>query len=185
MSIQSIKKDIIHSIAVRGTLDGALQRNSIYKKNKTTNTQRKQFREYLSQELERLLQRILSKKKYTDADHFRTIAAFSDKASRHKIFRTYLVRNRLKIGTAQKLINLYWKMNWLLKPAIKLPLHCPFDCIIIRELDNSVRDIRWTLSDKMDDYKRLVAAARAKSGGKSIFEWELKTYGERTLPSTE
>src|ERR1700722_14031440 len=108
MSMQSIKKSIIHSMIVRGTLDGALQRNHIYKKN-TTTTQRKEFRKYLSQELEHVLQDILSKKDYTDKYHYRAISAFSNRVSRQKTYRTYLVRNRLRIGTAQKLINLYWK----------------------------------------------------------------------------
>lgn len=185
MSIQSIKRSIIHSIVVRGTLDGALQRNRVYKKKKTTTGQRKAFREYLARELERLLQSILSKQNYTDKDHYLAISRFADKVSRHQTYRHYLDGSRLKIGTAQKLINLYWKMNWLLKPGIKPPLHCPFDSIIIRELDHSVHDIRWTQFDDIDDYKLLVAASRQKSGRKSIAEWELDTYRQKTIPDLE
>lgn len=181
MSLQSIKKSIIHGIIVRGTLDGTLPRNRIYKK-KITTAQRKAFRRYLSHQLERLFQEILGKKTYTDEDHYRAIFRFANKISRHKTFRTYLVQNRLRVGTAQKLINLYWKMNWLLKPGIKAPLHCPFDRIIIQELGSAVHDIRWTLSDNMDDYKRLVAAARQRSGKMSMAEWELDTYGQKTIP---
>ena len=178
--MRSIRKSIIHTIVVRGTFDGALRHNRIYKE-RTTTIQRKAVREHLSKELEHLLQRILNKKDYTDTDHYRAIAAFSSKVSGHKTFRAYLVNNKLKIGTAQKLINLYWKMSWLLKPGIKVPLHCPFDSIIIRELDRSVRDIRWTRFDKIDDYKRLVAAVRQLSGSVSIAEWELDTYYQKVV----
>jgi hypothetical protein len=181
MQIQEIKKSIIHTIAVRGTFDGAFSRNPIYKKKKPTATERKAFRDYLSDQLERILQRILDKKEYTDRDHYRAIDAFSKKVSRHNIYRTYLVENKLTIGTAQKLLNLYWKMNWLLKPGIRTPLHCPFDSIIIRELDPSVRNLRWTQFDDIDDYKRLVKAAQKQSGGRSIFEWELETYHQQTI----
>jgi hypothetical protein len=76
-------------------------------------------------------------------------------------------------------------MNWLLKPGTRQPLHCPFDSIIIRELNRSVHDIRWTQFDDIDDYKRLVAATRQKSGRKSIAEWELATYRQKTIPDLE
>lgn len=182
MSLRATKRTIIQSIISRGTLDGALQRNRIYKPHATTAAQRKAFRSYLAQELESLLQGILRNKEYTDRDHYRVIAAFANKISRHKTFRTCLVKGRLQIGTAQKLINLHWKMSWLLKPGIKAPLHCPFDSIIIRELGPAVQDIRWTKCDDIRDYKRLVAAARQKSGTRSLAEWELDTYRKRTIP---
>jgi hypothetical protein len=75
-------------------------------------------------------------------------------------------------------------MSWLLKPKIKVPLHCPFDNIIIKELDKSVHHIKWTQLDKIEDYKNLVDEVRRKvSGRKSIAEWELETYGLNTVPN--
>lgn len=185
MSVRSIKKRIIENIIIRGTLDGALSRNHIYGE-KVTPNERREFRIFLSKELLIMLNDVLSKEDYNDRDHYRIITAFSNKISRDRRFKRCLANGRLRIGTSQKLINLYWKMNWLFKPGIKVPLHCPFDSIIIRKLDRSVHHIKWTKSDEITEYKTLVAEARKKlPSGKSIAEWELETYGSDTIPNIE
>jgi hypothetical protein len=185
MSIRSIKAQIIDNIIVRGTFDGGLQRSRVYLDGESTPEQRKAFRHYLFRELRDLLEDILEREHYIDNDHYRTITTFARTVSRHPEFRHFLVDHTLRIGTAQKLINLYWKMNWLLKPNFPLPIHCPFDSIIIRELDRSVQHIRWTQFNAIDDYKKLVRAARVAAGNRSIAEWELERYSTRTIPDME
>jgi len=185
MNLSATKAKIIKNIVVSGTLQGALSRNSIYDKNATM-TERKEFREFLSKELPVVLNGILSKAVYNDNDHYRTVVAFSNKISRNKKIQKCLLNGRLRIGTSQKLINLYWKMSWLLLPKVKSPIHCPFDRIIIRELDRSVHHINWTQSDKIEDYKYLVSEARKKVSGRiTIAEWELETYGLNTIVDIE
>jgi hypothetical protein len=185
MTIRSIKAQIIDNIIVRGTFDGALQRSRVYLDDQSTPAQRKVFRHYLSRELDELLRDILGRKRYLDDDHCRVIVGFANKVSGHRAYQNYLMGRRLRIGTAQKLINLYWKMNWLLKPRFPPPIHCPFDSIIIKELDSSVHHIRWTKFDTIEAYKKLVQAARDAAGRRSIAEWELETYGTRTIPDGE
>jgi hypothetical protein len=172
---------IIDNIIVTSTLRGALTRNHIYKKS-ANEYDKQQFRYFLGKQLALVLNRILGKKFYSEDDHFKTIETFSNNISNNNKFRKYLLKNELRVGTSQKLINLYWKMAWILKPGIKTPIHCPFDGIIIKELNSSVRNIRWTQLNDIKEYVKLVLAANEIKGRKSIAEWELKTYGNKTIP---
>jgi hypothetical protein len=181
MTIQQAKKEVIKSIILRGTFDGAFRHNKIYA-SAASNLKRKQFRAYLEQELSNVLQHIQSRARYTDKDHYRTIATFSDRISRHGAFTGCLFEGRFRIGTAQKLLNLYWKMSWILKPSVKTPLHCPFDRIIIRQLDKSVHFLNWTQLDTIEEYQLLVVAARKRTqANQSIATWELETYLDKTV----
>jgi hypothetical protein len=185
VSIRSIKAQIIDNIIIRSTFDGGLQRSRLYSDGQSTPEQRKAFRHYLSRELHDLLESIIARERYSDNDHYRKIVAFAHKVSQHEVYRHYLVDYRLRIGCTQKLINLYWKMNWLSKRHFPPPIHCPFDSIIIQELDASVQHIRWTQFDTIDKYKQLVQAARTAAGDRSIALWELERYGMRTIPDME
>ncbi len=185
MSIRKTKEQIIGDIAIQLTFDGGLRRSRVYIEKQSTPNKRKEFRHYLRKELRNLMEGILDRENYSDNDHYRTIVAFSVAVSRHSKYRHFLAGNALRIGTAQKLINLYWKMNWVLKPKFPQPIHCPFDSIIIKKLDRSVHHIHWTQFEDINDYKKLVEAARKKAGALSIAEWELETYKMRTIPDRE
>jgi hypothetical protein len=60
-----------------------------------------------------------------------------------------------------------------------MPPHCPFDNIIIGKLPNC-DNINWTTLDKVEDYRRLVIAARDEAGTIPIAQWELETYNSAT-----
>ena len=183
MNRKNIKDRVIENIIVSGTLRGAINRNSFYSPEmKNENNNRREFRNYLGKELRKTLNRILEKEHYSDRNHSETIVRFANKISRHKKYGACLFNNTLRIGTSQKLINLYWKMSWLLRRGIDPPIHCPFDRIIIRGLDKSVWNINWTESDSIQDYKDLVKAARKKAVGSTIADWELRKYGDLTIP---
>ena len=88
---------------------------------------------------------------------------------------------RFRIGIAQKLINLYWKYSWILKPNISTPIHCPFDSIVINDIIafKEREKVNWTEFDEEDDvYLELVERAKQFSGDKysSIAEMELVEY---------
>lgn len=69
-------------------------------------------------------------------------------------------------------------MCWLLKPGVRVPLHCPFDGIIIKELDKSVHHIKRTKMVDIEQYKALVSAAREIAGSRNTTAaWELEAYG--------
>jgi hypothetical protein len=174
MNFAKIKTTAKEDIFVRLTFDGAFQRSKIYKRN-VPDTNRKEFRKFMAVILFQTLGRIQKRKKYTDKDHYDTILRFSKKVTNK--YSKILNRNKLRIGNAQKFLNLYWKVCWLLQPGIREPIHCPFDAIVIKHLGKDVQNIAWTKFHSMKDYAKLVEAAKAIAGAnKSISKWELEIY---------
>ncbi len=78
------------------------------------------------------------------------------------------------IGRAQKALNLYLKYLWCRK-EIKEPPHCPFDRRVIERLPPEAR-INWTEITRIDQYNRLVAAAKELAAPLSLARWELSTW---------
>jgi hypothetical protein len=107
-----------------------------------------------------------------EQEHLSNIKRLSDDLTAQ--FSHCLRAGRFRIGIAQKALNLYLKYLWCLD-LIPLPPHCPFDAIIIGCLPNC-RDLNWTSLDTIEDYQRLVKAAREKADGETLSEWELKIY---------
>ncbi len=89
-------------------------------------------------------------------------------------FGKLLHKDRFRIGVAQKALNLYLKYLWCLE-KIPEPPHCPFDNIVIGELDNC-GGIAWTEFDDTLVYEHLVHQARLKAGDLSLAEWELRIF---------
>jgi len=91
---------------------------------------------------------------------------------------------RLRIGTAQKALNLYLKYLWCLG-KVPVPPHCPFDYQIIAKLP-AYTGPNWTMLDSVKDYRALVTVAKAKAHGISLAVWELHTYNHaRPVPRGE
>ena len=177
MSIKKEKEQAINNIICRTAIHGALQRNTIYQK-ATGDKIKKEFRNFLSVELSLIFEKTILNPDHNEDKHFKLISSFAEKATKNKKYTKFLHKERLTIGTSQKLINLFWKMNWLLKPGIKTPIHCPFDAIIISEFDNPVNKIKWTQLNSIEEYKELVdAAKKLKNKHSNIAEWELEKYG--------
>jgi len=173
MSIVNIKDAAIDGILLRLTFDGAFQRANIYKGNLKA-VQRKEFRNSIAVLLSKYLKQIKKRKKYKDQDHYKTIAEFSKEVTRKH--SQILQGKRMRIGNAQKFLNLYWKVCWLLKKGTPKPIHCPFDSIIMKKLPKKVR-VPWTQFDTIEEYKILVESVELKIGRhKSIAEWELAIY---------
>ena len=175
MPVQQSKDYLIENIVFRLSIHGAFQHNSVYCK-KLSKKENKTFKDYLRKQLSKRLSLILAKPNYSDQNHYRSIINFSEKVSSK--FSSFLNKGEFNIGTAQKLLNLYWKGNWVFKKGISSPIHCPFDGIIIGKLPKHVRYIRWTKMNDIEEYKLLVAAAKEKSKGKNLGQWELITYNQ-------
>ncbi len=173
--MEKLRIQALNNIIIRTTLNGALQRGKVYKKGLPDN-KKAVFRKSLAKELGIVMQKVQQKQTYNDAAHFKTIERFATHISKN--YGDVLHQRKLRIGTAQKMINLYWKMSWLLHQQHMPPIHCPFDSVVIKQLDTSVQHIRWTTSNSMEDYKLLVKAAKKVAGNNvSIAEWELENYG--------
>ena len=171
---QQAKDDLIQNVIFSVSKNAAFQRNKIYGKEKLSPNDSKIFKVYLKCKLTGILAEIASHLNYTDEEHYKTITRFAEEISHD--YRLWLKDGLLHIGTAQKLINVFWKMSWLLQKDVPTPLHCPFDGIIIKNLDSSVNKMKWTNMTSISDYKLLVAATKSKLKGESIAHWELINY---------
>jgi hypothetical protein len=157
---------------------GALGRSRTYSKSASEKIKNK-FLNTLRVKLDEI------SKKYeltvTEEDHLSNIKHLSDDLTSKF---THCLRNgRFRIGIAQKALNLYLKYLWCVG-LITLPPHCPFDSIIISHLPDCY-DFKWTSIDTLEDYHRLVGAARKKADGKPLPEWELKIWTDSIQSARE
>ena len=173
MKKSDLHTKVIEGMIIRLTFDGGFKRSRIYAP-KASESQRREFRRYLSSKLAEIMLEVQLRKRYNDDDHCKTIQRFSsDTTSR---FREILGKGGFRIGHAQKFLNLYWKISWILKITPVKPIHCPFDSVIIGKL-RSGRGIRWTRFDTIDEYKQLLTAAREVAGQNvALADWEMKKY---------
>jgi len=94
-----------------------------------------------------------------------------------------LRKGRFRIGIAQKALNLYLKYLWCVG-LIATPPHCPFDSIIINHLPDC-GGLSWTSIDTIEDYQKLVEAARKKADGKPLAQWELEIWTDSIQTARE
>jgi hypothetical protein len=174
MSVEQGKITLIENSAFRIAFYGALQHNGIYLEKFDNKKVKKEFKIYLKNTLKETLKEIASRKNYSHEDHYQTIEIFARKISEN--FHFCLRGGKMNIGTAQKMLNLYWKMTWVFDENAPIPIHCPFDGIIIRKLNKSIKHRKWTKIDDIKEYQQLVEAAQTASEGEGLAEWELKLY---------
>jgi hypothetical protein len=157
---------------LRMTLNGALRTRGaeavVYAPD-VSDAAKEDFREYFRKVL------VVAAKAYektvTDRQHFTRINNLADGLS--NTFGAVLAGQRMRIGIVQKALNLYLKYLWTVG-KIPEPPQCPFDNLVIARVPGSWT--RWTRLDSLDEYVRLVAAARVEAGGISLAEWELRLF---------
>ena len=113
-----------------------------------------------------------------DDAHIANIDALAQRLSSR--CHNLLVGSRFRIGNAQKALNLHLKYRWCLGLGAEPP-HCPFDAIVLRQIPGW-RARRWTRLDSLDQYRNLVAAARACANPASLAVWELNLYNASAQP---
>jgi hypothetical protein len=156
------------------TLMGTVQRGKLYQKD-STESQRMAFRGALRFELERLAEQyrgVVSERRHF-ANIERLAKMLSDKHPKA------LSGKRLRIGSAQKALNLYLKYMWCMG-HIPIPPHCPFDARVLSQVSDC-RDMRWTQLDSVSEYEHIVNCAKAAAGGLPLAEWELRLYNASDL----
>ncbi len=122
----------------------------------------------------------LIRKKYQkpiqDSSHTANIQTLADKVS--KECGQFLRGGRLRIGVAQKYLNLKLKGLWVLD-RVPTPPHCPFDGVVLNDiLKLGLHGKKtWTASDSIPEYRQWVKAAEKEAGkGRNLAEWELAAY---------
>lgn len=148
---------------------GALGRSNTYSKS-TSEEDKNAFRNALREKLREIGDQYTSS--ISEERHISNIKKIADDLTLN--FYHCLKNGRFRIGIAQKALNLYLKYLWCVG-FIPTPPHCPFDSIIIGHLPEC-EDLNWTAIDSIDDYQKLVNAARKKADRKPIAKWELEIW---------
>lgn len=148
---------------------GALGRSKTYSES-ASEKDKNTFLNALRKKLEEIGERYVSP--ISEEKHCSNIKEIADDLT--KRFSNCLKNRRFRIGIEQKALNLYLKYLWCVG-LIPTPPHCPFDSIVIGRLPEC-KDLNWTAIDRINVYQKMVNAARKKTNGKSIAEWELEIW---------
>jgi len=163
------KRYFLHDQALLGAITASLQRSSVYKPG-VSETNRAALRKALRTSL------VETVRSYTmpvsEETHVNNISALAQRVSAE--CGPCLADGHLRIGIAQKALNLYLKYLWCYG-CIPTPPHCPFDSRVISRLPNQT-SVCWTRLDDLDAYRSLVRAAEQVAGGQSLSIWELHAY---------
>ena len=167
------------------TVNGAIGRNPTYRTD-ASEAARRAFRESLEAWLGERIEEYRAGP-VGDVRHVDNIECLSSELSaRH---RQVLLNGRLRIGTAQKALNLYLKYGWA-RGIIDEPPHCPIDSVVLAKIGKCPRDVRcetcygttWTRIDTRHEYLHFVEKAReaAEAQGLSLSRWELEIWEAAT-----
>lgn len=109
----------------------------------------------------------------SDEQHEFNIQRISDWSC---VFAAILRSGCLRIGIAQKLLNLYLKYLWCLGLMPHEPPHFPVDAVMLAGLKHQSGG--WTRMDSLEDYRRIIELARraANEQGLTLAQWELMVY---------
>ncbi len=169
------KEKFIREELATNSLMGAFQHAGIYQKGiKITDKAKNKFREFIRTTLYELEQEYKSGN-VSDEEHIRNIQVLVNKITKN--YSSILGGGKLRIGIAQKLLNLYLKYLWCIG-IIPTPPHCPFDGIVYKLL--AVSEIPpFTKMDSLEQYKELVNLVRQKAkeaGDPTIADWEVRVW---------
>ncbi len=156
------------------TLSATAQRSGLYQAGLPENV-RRIFHRSLRLSLEDISSRYVGNA--TDSLHCSNIRGLADKMS--DLHGEILCDGGMRIGHAQKCLNLYLKYLWTFGLGPEPP-HFPVDAIILQFIPE-FRDTRWTKMNSMDTYLSIVAAARVQAAKSklSLPQWELHCYNQR------
>lgn len=172
-----MKKRFLLNQAMVNSIDAAFQHAGVYERDlRETDTRKKEVRQELSAKIRDLAARYA--KPIGDVHHCSAIETLADSLSDDFRGKGVLRADRFRVGIAQKALNLYLKYLWCLS-EISEPPHCPIDRRVIGTLSVSSRDrsqYNWTTLDSIEKYKILISLCRKEAGGRSIAEWELRTW---------
>lgn len=155
------------------TLSASTQRAGVYRE-KTLEGKRKPFQKSLRLLLEEKSEDYSVS--VSDAAHLENIEHISRELSaRHA---DVLTNNGMRIGPAQKALNLYLKYLWCLG-EIPEPPHCPIDATVLSRVPGCA-GVHWTMMKTIEEYRVVIEKARAVATQKrlSLPEWELRLFNE-------
>lgn len=163
------------------SLNAALGRSTTYS-NEATDPMKNEFRECFRNILKCLGKQY--KEKVEEAEHIKNIECICDTLSdKHA---ATLRNGRLRVGIAQKALNLYLKYLWRCG-CIKEPPHCPLDSVVLKMLKRELRQAgerwtpiksKWTEINEMREYMDWIKKIEEVVNECSIAQWELKAFNK-------
>ena len=179
MSIKIEKKEFVLSELWKRAVGATLSRNPTYLKT-ATSKQTESFKIGLRTDLKPTLESIANahiQLPMIEEDLIKIISTTARDYSRK--YKTILINGRFRIGSVQKLVNLYLKYLWTTGYGNKPP-HCPFDREVLSKLYSVHKMSSWTQENSISEYKKWVKKAQEKAIAQkcSIAEWELIIYNE-------
>ncbi|WP_271425193.1 hypothetical protein [Aequorivita sinensis] len=152
------------------TFGGAFQRNKVYAE-KVSEKQREVFRK----ELRNYFEKEILPAYDNGVEHDEHCAMIEKIVADSSKYKSILSKERLSVGTAQKLLNLvlkyYWCLGWLPEPP-----HFPIDSRIQTYLPVKSK-MSWTKIKSMDEYQGIIDCARRElKDGESLARWELANF---------
>ncbi|MCK4403823.1 MAG: hypothetical protein KAW02_01910 [candidate division Zixibacteria bacterium] len=162
--------EFIKKIILRRTIQAAFQRGKVYPDGLSQKA-RDELKNSIKEELVRISGKYVNE--VSEEKHLKNIEVLSQTIIRkHK---RKLKNGRLRIGTAQKLLNVFIKFLWCLGEA-KEPEHCPIDRIVLTEIKS---DHKWTDLQSIDEYKEVISEIRMHIDNESVARWEWKLWNRK------
>jgi hypothetical protein len=165
-----MKEHFLRLIALSNTQSSSFQRANVYAPGVSLERQEvfvQGFRDKL----------VALEKKYEQPvlpeQHFKIIEEFAINLSEG--FPDVLRNKKMRIGVAQKAVNLYLKFIWCYG-WIPEPPHCPIDGVVLKEVGD---DDAWTKIDSIQEYSEKIEKIKVKKGEKSFSEWEYDLWNKR------
>jgi hypothetical protein len=158
----------------------SVQRNKVY----SSEDNNKQLSDFLFNYLENTI-----KPKYkfpiSHELHLAEISNLSEIITKN--YSNILYKGKYRIGTAQKILNLYLKYLWCLN-EIEEPPHMPIDRLILNELwkirdktkNNSILKTNWTELDSIETYANIIILAKSilKKFDVTLSNWEVGVWNK-------
>ncbi|MBN2131804.1 MAG: hypothetical protein JW741_20050 [Sedimentisphaerales bacterium] len=165
--LENMNTRFLMKAALSDTLTSSLRRARVYADG-VTDREKQFFKDAFKTQLSSLAKAYANP--VSDHTHVQNIRGFAESLSQD--FAVILQDSHIRVGVAQKGLNLFLKYLWSLR-QIPEPPHCPIDAIVLREIHY---DARWTLLDSIELYERIITLCRQAAADQSISQWELELW---------
>jgi len=165
-----MKKRFLQDMALSNTQSSSFQHANVYADNISLD-RRKSFVQEFRHKLEGL-EKIYGQT-VSSEQHPKNIEGFADSLTNS--FPDVLYEKKMRIGIAQKAVNLYLKYMWCFG-WIPEPPHCPIDRTVLEAVDDQDD---WTKMDGIRNYSEKIRKIELKKGDKSFSEWECELFNNR------